>query len=1781
MRKTWKKLLAMILVVLMVVSMVPTTAMEAYAAEDEVTTEATEEVTTEATETVETTEAEEEPTEATEATTEEKTTEATKTVRAKAETQALAETQADMSTITKNQSVALDTSKTYKVFHLDNGRKYFTVDQIKAIIDTMSANDYNYLELAIGNDGLRFLLDDMSVTVNGTTYSSANVTAGIKAGNKAYCDCGTNELTQSEMDEIIAYAKAKSISIIPLVNTPGHMDAILTAMKQVGISNPNYSTSVRTVDITNGTAADFTLALVNKYIQYFAGKGCEIFNMGADEYANDIQSQPQFAGLISSGKYKYFVQYVNNMAAQIQNAGMVPMAFNDGIYYNQNTSGGTFDSNIVISYWSSGWSGYNVASASYLYNKGHKILNTNGNWYYVLNAANGTSWSTAKSRLQSTPYDSVQGSSVPVVGAMVCYWCDTPSYSYSSTEQQNVQDMITTFAAANPTVFDLNKETTEPETPVDPDPENPGTETPDVDKSETINLKVGESTTKNIVGANYAGTYTPEPEGIASVTVTGKGKVEASTTTNYSSTSVRRSTLTNGNTSWTKTSYFYKVGDKYYPVYAYQSYFWGGHYYYGYSTTDSASNVTEISNSTSGTGSWTVYEFKSTTVPGTDASTTITFLGEKVGTTYVTIGDTKYTVNVIKNTQTVRLYVDNSETYTDTAANTAKSANTSIATATANGSNVTIKGVKVGSTTVETDTTIYNVTVVPEDLSSVTNATIELWITNQRITANNKNTVSVKATDAYSENGIAVKDIVPATGKSSNSDNNVLWKVTALDKTSHEQTTSAGDNESLNGTDFNYIRYYNKTWSYSADGKTWTDITSNTQLVAYYLQRTTVTDEITTDVVDYGVVPHIGYNSSNFVILDYSVKYESGEEVPSSFPVSGKTMGFHCDPSDKNTVHQYNGGSSSTWSNNYRDIAMIRGVETADYEVYMITVTPTSNSQTEAVASNCYIATSYNYAGTEYVAWAATQTDIDNSGLSQYSSISGKYTCTVGGDPVVSGLEIFNRHGMKVTYYVRAKVTEDSLTVNYVNETTGENFYNYNIAVQSGTVFNTGIALANPWKANLKNGSVTNLLGKTQTVSADLSTMPAIGVSYRYSEYTCTKVEKSSDGKTVTLYYTFNNEHKFVVDFGLPLKITTEELGISGDWTSTSVYGAQYGTANAVIGEGVTYTPDKILKGVEQLSLVLSNGNETSTQIIYIYPATTVYYEEGFANYTGIWESAGSKGTQLQTTNKLGESKDAYGFDKKYADEDTSCSNNSETKTNVKNAIGKLEFTGTGIDIYANCQKESGNVVVQVKDAAGKNVKSAIVQCSTNTTIDEYVTTVRENNLPIVSLTGLAYGSYDVTLTTVTSKEIAIDGYRVYGTIDESKYDPSPYVKDDEDKPSYVELRDKVLVAAGIKDSEDITSQVNPVLNGEAGAVIVTDQNTLTKEQANQLLENGPKNELFLAPGSSVVFKADTNKTVQVGMKAVNKPVYVEGSYNGQITSSTDMFYKVKEKNALNQTITITNESGGLLSITKIKVCDDPNFTMAALTEKDLDTALYNLDLKEVPQLDTKITINFKDKNGKLIDSFSESGKVPEGEKLQISREEMIEEVASHIPEGYKLVESSVKNVKFNAGDDYVVDLTVEEVKAPVETADATLTIKFVNYAGKNLKSITLKKNGEKNKKAKFTATEIIEAAKNEVPAGYELYSTSKVKAVEVKYGSKGTASVKAGKAATLKVTYKKGTKKVKTVVFTAPQTSKKSSFTFSKTKVKNGTPKGYKATNAKSVKVKFGKTVSKTVKVK
>lgn len=194
----------------------------------------------------------------------------------------------------------------------------------------------------------------------------------------------------------------------------------------------------------------FIKALQQKYINYFAEKGSKYYNLAADEYT--------FSAL-SDSEYTAFATYVNTIAKMVKDAGMTPICYNDGINYSGKTTSVPFATDILVCYWAQA---ANYASVTELSNAGFKIINNNDAWYYVLGDYLYDVWSSgqwgyndALNGIQNTPVTqakNVADKEVPVVGSVLCCWCDGPAKVYSSYKTQ-VYNLIKAMADANPAYF--------------------------------------------------------------------------------------------------------------------------------------------------------------------------------------------------------------------------------------------------------------------------------------------------------------------------------------------------------------------------------------------------------------------------------------------------------------------------------------------------------------------------------------------------------------------------------------------------------------------------------------------------------------------------------------------------------------------------------------------------------------------------------------------------------------------------------------------------------------------------------------------------------------------------------------------------------------------------------------------------------------------------------------------------------------------------------------------------------------------------------------------------------------------------------------------------------------------------------------------------------------------------------------------------------------------------------------------------------------------------------
>lgn len=1576
------------------------------------------------------------------------------------ETAQAAETQADD---------AVKTNYELSIVMLDCGRKYFSVDSIKQIIDNASAAGFGYIMLGVGNDGMRFLLDDMSLAVNGTTYSSEKVAAAIKVGNKAY-DASqtsysyaptTDELTQSEMDAVLAYAKEKGMGVIPMLNTPGHMDAILAAATSLTGTNCSYNGSVRTIDVTNNTAVTFTQELLKKYVAYFAGKGCQYFNMGADEYANDKYDSGSmgFGKLQNTGKYSYYVEYVNAVAALIKNAGMTPMAFNDGIYFANNTSSGTFDTDIVICYWSNGWNGYTPMPASDLASKGFKMVNTNGSYYWVLGKTDAQcSASKAKDfDIKSFPGSTINNPS----GAMFCIWADYPGAETEASVISKTADTIAAFGATLPKIDD-NKTVSDEATGVSVTaPGLTGITVAAVDKgTELDGKKVAgawniELTTENGSYTGSAAVKVPLDGNWTGCTITAgvmneeTGKVDYGkdydikdgfltfTAPHFSTVVVlaeekqQEITVTVGGTyelplAGNGTNETSKVLDDTYATVEVK------HEYQEAKETltknDSLSGVTKVYISNDGKNflsvsgnslsnettfadatEWTVEEYNNNEEYYLKSSNGDYLIASRTwsifeGYTYsLGLNSTKpgrsdsnyrweYTSNGFNNSSYNSYYIIHSSSETSgwdlsrSDSSTRGYAYTLVPTEEVNKTTITFTGKSEGSTQVEIDGVLYNINVVavPTGAMTDTSLTLEYWITNSPVydgtspSTNHTKSITTTTTGANTDEGIAIEGIAPSPAYTF-FDKTVTvyyWQAMRLDE-DNKQTDASGDDETADGMTFTHVRYHAGAWQYKTLDGTWHYFLSTDQAVAYYLQKTKVTTEVDTYVKDwgYGTAGTTPNTSSGMgqVALTVAVVYPDGTVSP----VEGNMY------SNSTTIFNY-------WAD--RDIGIIAPRNNSDYTISKITVTD-GNRKSNSTANVWYASDTITWekvttdAGTEWYDETTVWDEVTNAGTTPM--VNGKNSNITWSAKNTAKL---------VLIYLEPIEKETNLKVVYYDDTYSQVITNYDIAmkyVTGGPMPSFLTALQNNGK-NVQTGVfeldddayVTNSSGVNQTFNKDVSTVAGVASQYKSGFYKYVQADISEDGKTMTLHFAVDEtklKSMYVIDFGLPVRIPISSFGMENpqEVTGVTVLDSElsYGTASAVHendGWYIVYVPNKTLKAVETLRAEFTySGHNAARLTIGLIPASTVYYEEGFATYDGTWNGTTNKGTGTQALTKLGDGKNTengYGYDDAYKNDST----NSNATTAVTTAVGSsatFQFKGTGLELYLRTK----NTSVNAEDVTNHSYMLVQVYEGSEATTDHLkrMSFVDVNNLfvakdtgygyntPCWTVDGMAYDTYTVVVRYVKGETLAIDGFRVTNKAYESSY-----AQDNEAQMDTAEIRNMVIANAQTNSSFDAYSNANEMYRVTAnkvldavfdetdtttGAVILTNDSngTDTVTVDKELLNIGPKNEIYLKNGQAVVMQIPTTyTTVQVGMRSLtgDAVTYKINTEEKTMNSTVDMYYKVTPAAGK---LVIQNVSGGILALTKLKVAGAGTTTNDVSVETTPEAIRYAMALMrgiDVPQ---------------------------------------------------------------------------------------------------------------------------------------------------------------------------------------------------------------------------------------
>jgi hexosaminidase len=246
---------------------------------------------------------------------------------------------------------------------LDNGRAFFSRAWLERRIRALSDLKLNLFHLHFSDD------------------------QGFRVQSKAHPEIVTKPaLSQDDVRALVALARRRHVTIVPEIDMPGHMKAILAAHPEFQLSNAAGQKQPDKLDVSSEAARRFASELIAEFLPCFPGPW---WHMGADEYLGAFSTDADYAqypqleayarakhGESANGK-DAVLDFVNAVDNQVNSAGKSLRIWSDGM---NGGSAVTVPARIAVEWWENRSS----PTPDELVAQGHRVLNV-GWWplYYV------------------------------------------------------------------------------------------------------------------------------------------------------------------------------------------------------------------------------------------------------------------------------------------------------------------------------------------------------------------------------------------------------------------------------------------------------------------------------------------------------------------------------------------------------------------------------------------------------------------------------------------------------------------------------------------------------------------------------------------------------------------------------------------------------------------------------------------------------------------------------------------------------------------------------------------------------------------------------------------------------------------------------------------------------------------------------------------------------------------------------------------------------------------------------------------------------------------------------------------------------------------------------------------------------------------------------------------------------------------------------------------------------------------------------------------------------
>ncbi|MFG3346713.1 glycoside hydrolase family 20 protein [Streptomyces sp. NPDC048018] len=317
---------------------------------------------------------------------------------------------------------------------VDIARKYFTAGWIEARVREMADLKLNELQLHFSDDqGFRIASDSHPEVVS------------------------AKHLSKAEVRRIVDLAASLHITVVPEIDSPGHLGAVIDAHPELQLVSASGRTPRGAVDISKPASAKIVDDLLREYQGLFPGA---FWHLGGDEYVALMSKNPEatYPQLARAATAKYGASgrvqdlatgWLNDRAAVVRPSGRALRAWNDGFF-----TGGVVNAagDLQVAY----WTGREIGARrpdSYL-SAGRKLLNYNDEYlYYVLGQPNGFTYPTGRRIYEQWTPLVVRGSTpVParydsqILGGSFAVWCDFPGAQTQSQVADGIRMPLTATA---------------------------------------------------------------------------------------------------------------------------------------------------------------------------------------------------------------------------------------------------------------------------------------------------------------------------------------------------------------------------------------------------------------------------------------------------------------------------------------------------------------------------------------------------------------------------------------------------------------------------------------------------------------------------------------------------------------------------------------------------------------------------------------------------------------------------------------------------------------------------------------------------------------------------------------------------------------------------------------------------------------------------------------------------------------------------------------------------------------------------------------------------------------------------------------------------------------------------------------------------------------------------------------------------------------------------------------------------------------------------------------